>query len=214
MYKRLFTNTNLSLFESDKYKSIPVLTTCGPFAKQYLERTKSVFDKTLKEYPRVYVLRFDLRFPQRYFTFYSDHISKFIESLKSKIDADLNRKNKKGMCNLRFVWAKEQDTSDNPHYHVAIFLNKDVYFTHGYLSAHDGNLSAMIKQAWASSLGLLFHELNGCVHFPRDCGYWIDKNGILFKEQYNACFLRLSYLAKVETKIFQKGLKNFGSSRK
>jgi len=214
MHKRLFTNTNLSLFEDEYYKNIPVLTNSGPLSEPYLEKIKSVFDKTLEEYSRVYVLRFDLRFPQGYFTFDSDHISKFIESIKAKMDADLNRKNKKGMCHLRYVWAKEQDTSDNPHYHVAIFLNKDVYFVHGELSAHEGNLSAMIRQAWASSLGLSFHEIVGCVHFPKHCGYWVDKNSMFFIGQYNDCFQRLSYLAKVETKIFQCGLKNFGSSRR
>ncbi|HFD4028179.1 inovirus Gp2 family protein [Vibrio parahaemolyticus] len=214
MHKILFTNPNLSLFESDNYNSMPVLTTYGPFAKQYLERTKDVFDKTLEEYPRVYVLRFDLRFPQGYFTNDSDHISKFIESLKAKMDSDLNRKNKRGMCNLRYVWAKEQDTSDNPHYHVAIFLNKDVYFTHGRINADEGNLSAIIHQAWASSLGLSNHEVVGCVHFPKHCGYWVDKNSMFFNGQYNDCFQRLSYLAKVETKVFQCGLKNFGSSRR
>ncbi|EGQ7913983.1 TPA: inovirus Gp2 family protein [Vibrio parahaemolyticus] len=214
MHKRLFTNPNLSLFESNEYNSIPVLTTCGPFAKQYLERTKAVFDKTLEEYPRVCVLRFDLRFPRGYFTFDSDHISKFIESLKAKMDADLNRKNKQGMCVLRYVWAKEQDISDNPHYHVAIFLNKDVYFTHGKINADEGNLSAMIHQAWASSLQCLLHEVSGCVHFPDNCGHWIDKNNISYDEDYSNCFKGLSYLAKVQTKVFQGGLKNFGSSRR
>ncbi|MEZ8231187.1 inovirus Gp2 family protein [Vibrio splendidus] len=214
MHRRLPTNPNLSLFEGEYYKNIPVLTNSGPLAEPYLEKIKSVFDKTLEEYSRVYVLRFDLRFPHGYFTLYSDHISKFIDSLKAKMYADLNRKNKQGMCDLRYVWAKEQDTSDNPHYHVAIFLNKDVYFTHGNISAYEGNLSAMIKQSWTSSLGLSTHEVVGRVNFPKFCGYWVDKNSMFFNNQYNDCFQRLSYLTKIETKIFQTGLKNFGSSRK
>ncbi|MDH5938684.1 inovirus Gp2 family protein [Vibrio splendidus] len=212
MRRRLPTNPNLSLFEDEYYKNIPVLTNYGPLAEPYLEKIKSVFDKALEEYSRVYVLRFDLRFPSSYLTFDSDHISKFIASLKAKIHADLKRKNKLSLCDLRFVWAKEKDSSDNPHYHVAIFLNKDVYFTHGKLSAEDGNLSAMINHAWSSALSLFYHELVGCVNFPSRCSYWVDRKNMFFNDQYNDCFKRLSYLAKVKTKIFQGSLKNFGGS--
>nr|WP_275124505.1 inovirus-type Gp2 protein [Vibrio cholerae] len=34
---------------------------------------------------------------------------------------------------LRYVWVREQLSSENPHYHVALFLNKDIYFCLGIL---------------------------------------------------------------------------------
>ncbi|WP_373272124.1 YagK/YfjJ domain-containing protein [Vibrio parahaemolyticus] len=42
----------------------------------------------------------------------------------------------------------------------------------------------------------------------------MDKNNISYDEDYSNCFKGLSYLAKVQTKVFQGGLKNFGSSRR
>ncbi|WP_240431756.1 inovirus Gp2 family protein [Vibrio cholerae] len=35
-----------------------------------------------------------------------------------------------------------------------------------------------------------------------------------YQEEYRQCFYRLSYLAKIDTKIYSNGLKNLSTSRK
>ncbi|SGZ19817.1 inovirus Gp2 family protein [Moritella viscosa] len=214
MNNRLFTNTNLTLNTTSIFNDMLILNNHGPLVNEYLERCQNVLDLALFEYSRVYAFRFDLRYPEKYWATDTNVISKFTASLKAQIDADLNRKGKRGRSNLRYVWAKEQDTSTNPHYHLMIFLNKDIYFTKGNMNAVDGNLASMINQAWASALGLCTFELLGCVNFSNNGDYWINKNSVDLKKEYDACFQRLSYLAKSETKVYSGGCKSFGSSRK
>lgn len=213
MSKRLFENTNLSLFSNAMFNNLPVQTSRGDLVEQYLSKIKITLDRGLEDYTRLYVLRFDLRYPNTYESSDTNDISKFIASLKSQIKSDLIRKGKSGKCSLRYIWAKEKKASLNHHYHVSILLNKDVYFTYGDISSLSGNLSAMINQAWASALGVCEFVISGCIHFPENCNYWIDKNDINYSTQYKDCFNRLSYLAKVDTKIYTGNLKNFCCSR-
>ena len=216
MNNRLFENTNLTLTSANEFNGKSIMTTHGPLVINYLKRCEEVMNAALNEYIRVCALRVDLRYP----CFYSDIgvetnvISKFIASLKSQINVDLKRKDKIGKCNLRFVWAKEQHDSNRPHYHLMLFLNKDIYHTNGDITAHRGNVSSMIKQAWMSALGIEYFTLEGCVHFPAQGRYWINRNDVNYDEQYNECFYRLSYLTKAKTKLYFLNCKSFNSSRK
>ncbi|MBF4332576.1 inovirus Gp2 family protein, partial [Vibrio anguillarum] len=126
--KRLIQNSNLTLFYGERFFSNPVIKEHGPLCKEYLIAIKDVLDVSLAEYNRVYVQRIDLRYPGYYENYNCGDISRFFSSLKEKIKYDLKTKNKIGKCNLRYVWVREQLSSENPHYHVALLLNKDVYF--------------------------------------------------------------------------------------
>ncbi len=97
---------------------------------------------------------------------------------------------------------------------MALFLNKDVYFCLGDVTNDSGNLSSMIKGAWASALGIEYFEVKSSVHFLSNSTYYIYKEKESYQETYRQCFYRLSYLAKTDTKIYSNGLKNFSTSRK
>ncbi|MBF4264325.1 inovirus Gp2 family protein [Vibrio anguillarum] len=72
----------------------------------------------------------------------------------------------------------------------------------------------MIKEAWASALGINYFEVRSSVHFPSNSTYYIHKGKDSHQEEYRQCFYRLSYLAKVNTKVYSNGLKNISTSRK
>jgi len=212
--KRLIQNSNLTLFHDESFFSNPVIVRHGPLCENYLVSIRDVLEFSLAEYNRVYVQRIDLRYPNYYSEYNSGDISRFISSLNAKIKHDLKTKNKVGKCNLRYIWVREQLSSENPHYHVALFLNKDVYFCLGDFTNDSGNLSAMIKEAWASALGVDYFVVENSVHFPKNSTYHIHKNRESYQEEYKMCFHRLSYLAKVNTKVYSNGLKNISTSRK
>ncbi|MFM2482823.1 inovirus Gp2 family protein [Celerinatantimonas sp. YJH-8] len=209
---RVSNNSNLTVFNNQLFNGLTVYH--RPLVKEYLESIQDFLEMSLNEYSRLYVLRFDLRYPENYYCFENGiDITTFIARLNSRLAADLKRKGKEHKCHMRYVWVKEKEHSDNYHYHVAISLNKDVYFTKGKFESSEKNLSKMIQEAWESVIDNCIPSQSGLVHFCKNGDYWIndkDKQG----DKYKECFERLSYLAKIETKVFGTGLKNFGSSRK
>ncbi|WP_267865234.1 YagK/YfjJ domain-containing protein, partial [Vibrio parahaemolyticus] len=58
-------------------------------------------------------------------------IKRFFESLKAKIKAQEKRmkasEKRVYPCHLRYVWCRERNKSDNDHYHLVLFFNKDRY---------------------------------------------------------------------------------------
>lgn len=202
-------NSNLTIFHNQLFNGMPVYR--KPLVKEYLMSIQHFLEMSLNEYSRLYVLRFDLRYPENYFCFDSGlDITTFIARLNSRLEADLKRKGKEHKCHMRYVWVKEKEYSDNYHYHFAISLNKDVYFTKGKFDSSERNLSKMIQEAWESVIGNCIPGQSGLVHFCENGDYWINDKG----DKYKECFERLSYLAKIETKNFGTGQKNLGSSRK
>ena len=202
-------NSNLTIFHNQLFNGLPVYH--KPLVKEYLMSIQHFLEMSLNEYSRLYVLRFDLRYPEKYVCFDSGFdITTFIARLNSRLEADLKRKGKEHKCHMRYVWVKEKEYSDNYHYHFAISLNKDVYFTKGKFDSSERNLSKMIQEAWESVIGNCIPGQSGLVHFCENGDYWINDKG----DKYKECFERLSYLAKIETKNFGTGQKNLGSSRK
>ncbi|MBR9873168.1 MAG: inovirus Gp2 family protein [Vibrionaceae bacterium] len=212
-------NSNQQLFNQ-----LPVLD--GYELKEsYLTSIQNVMNNALADHPRTMMVRFDLHLPsqgncpdspQMYDT---SVITQFIESFKAHVNADLAKK--KGVqkrvhpCHLRYIWAKEMNEARQPHYHLALFVNKDKYFTLGEYRWVSDNLAGMIYKAWHSALGLGFEGGLNLVHFPMDTPiYYIDCNSESYITQYNEAYRRLSYLAKVETKQYGDRTKNFSCSRK
>ncbi|MDA0383554.1 YagK/YfjJ domain-containing protein [Vibrio owensii] len=110
--------------------------------RDYLHSIYQLMDRAMLEHPRTTILRFDLHLPP-FQTYQDEHfhdydpkvITRFFESFKAQVRAEKVKKKKMGIrahpCTIRYVWAKERDTSNQPHYHVALILNKDAYFGFG-----------------------------------------------------------------------------------
>lgn len=92
------------------------------------------------------------------------------------------------------------------------FFNKDAYYHLGDYEA-ESNLRMMIVRAWYSALGLELDDYPGLVHYPENCRYILDVNDFHFGDVHNKLLNRLDYLAKLDTKVFGDGDRNFGCSR-
>lgn len=230
MSQRHPSNRNLTLFNENEWHGLSVYTDRGPLIENYLERAHRVLLDAVAEYPRSSLIRCDLRVPQGRDEPDAGVISRFLASLQAQLDADADRKWMAGQrvhpCKLRHIWAREQDSAIHGHYHVALLLNRDAYFSLGDLrnrapesgrgkqpeSDVTRNMAGRIRKAWASALRLTPEEAAGLVHFPENPVYRIDANSPDFGQQFASAFYRVSYLTKAHTKHYGDGLKSFGCS--
>lgn len=186
--------------------------TSNPFWQQ---RITDTLLNALKAYPRVLMLRVDLRLPNVQAATDAAVISRFIDSLKVKIAVYLLRKhregNRKRMTDLRYIWAKEYgERNGKKHYHMVLLLNREVWCSAGNYN-DPASLAGLIKQAWCSALRVGTQEYATLAHFPESPVYWIDRGN---NEQLQEALLRASYLAKDHTKVTGDGERNFGCSQR
>lgn len=194
----------------------------------YQTRINTTLSNSLFIHPRTMVVRVDLRLPEKNTEQESSEkenttkslspMTRFFESLKSKIKYDLIRKEeswqKKLSCELRYVWVREfGPINGKKHFHVLLFLNKDIYHTLGNFAEEAGNLSALIRQAWCSALNVPFPEYQQLVHFPQNGIIYIDVNHQDYPNHLYRFWARANYLAKEATKQYGDGERSFGCSR-
>lgn len=173
--------------------------------------------RALDVHPRLMALRCDLRFPSvdTNAEYDSRVITRFIASLKAKISSDLRRKERawgrKLSCVVHYVWVREYgEKNGRKHYHLLLFLNKDVYYSLGDYRALTGNLCAMIKQAWCSATRLTHPDFFSLVNFGRI--FYLDRNSAEIGWQINQVAECANYLAKNVTKRYGDGERSIGSS--
>ncbi|MDV1443307.1 inovirus Gp2 family protein [Klebsiella variicola subsp. variicola] len=185
--------------------------TFNPFWQQ---RITDIFLNALKAYPRILMLRVDLRIPDIPAATDAAVISRFTDSLKSKIYACQQRKKKEGKrvhaTTLRYIWAREYGPKNGKkHYHMVLLLNRETWCSAGNYS-DPGSLAGLIKQAWCSALRVDTQEYATLAHFPENPALWIDRDN---NTQIQQGLERASYLAKDYTKITGDGERNFGCSQ-
>ncbi|EGQ8044646.1 inovirus Gp2 family protein [Vibrio parahaemolyticus] len=212
------------------YKGLEVLYPVSELNTHYLDRIILTMSKVLKDYKRVHALRLDLRLPVSDSekdilrrdeilnnTFNQKNIIKrFFESLKAKIKAQEKRmkasEKRVYPCHLRYVWCRERNKSDNDHYHLVLFFNKDRYFSSGYRD-NEESLVRLIMDAWSSALGEYVDNADRLVQLVYKGTHYLDQNKYDFENKYQALFTRLSYFAKNRTKHYGEGKRCFGTSQ-
>lgn len=194
----------------------------------YVNRIDHTINLAINEYPRVTAIRVDLRLPsvnpldtlQHLARVDACVISRFFESLKAKLDADIARRARNGKRTyantLRYVWAKEFNQEGKVHYHVLLLLNKDNYRYLGDYNTEGENVATRIQSAWCSALGIDVADFKHLVHFPQRGVYHLNRhaspqeyNGVL-----NTLRERASYLAKDATKEYSSRYRSFGCSQR
>ncbi|TOK59537.1 hypothetical protein CGI15_11770 [Vibrio parahaemolyticus] len=213
------------------YKGLDVLYPVSELNTHYLDRIIVTMSKALKDYKRVHALRLDLRLPvsdseQELLrrdeflnnTFNQKNIIKrFFESLKAKIKAQEKRmkasEKRVYPCHLRYVWCRERNKSNNDHYHLVLFFNKDRYFSSGYRD-NEESLVRLIMDAWSSALGEYVDNADRLVQLVYKGTHYLDQNKYDFENKYQALFTRLSYFAKNRTKHYGEGKRCFGTSQR
>ncbi len=212
------------------YKGLEVLYPVSELNTHYLDRIIVTMSKALKDYKRVHALRLDLRLPvsdreqdllrrDEFLnnTFNQKNIIKrFFESLKAKIKAQEKRmkasEKRVYPCHLRYVWCRERNKSNNDHYHLVLFFNKDRYFSSGYRD-NEESLVRLIMDAWSSALGEYVDNADRLVQLVYKGTHYLDQNKYDFENKYQALFTRLSYFAKNRTKHYGEGKRCFGTSQ-
>lgn len=182
----------------------------------YLNAIQHVFMQAMNNHPRTLMVRFDLHIPQGH-SFDGRMISRFFDSLKARIRAREDKNQRRGVrvhkTKISYVWCREINKSERPHYHVGLFLNADAFNGLGDYREHRDNLAGMIYSAWQSATGY-FCDIISSVHFPKDTPcYLLNVRDEYYTANLNMAFQRLSYLAKEETKQYGDRSNNFGTSR-
>lgn len=192
----------------------------------YIDSIKDVIESALLTHKRLLAIRADLRYPSDHQYSIDEHdnlsyrrrpfintMSRFIESFKAKISADLRFKKRNGLrvygTGIFYIWCREQKTSDNEHYHVTILLNHDAYRQLGKYG--DDNLSGIIIDAWRSATGITRRQSERCVRLSKP--YSLKQKEPHFRYHLNRLFHVICYLAKKESKRYGAHRRNFGISQ-
>ncbi|NOI78807.1 inovirus Gp2 family protein [Vibrio coralliilyticus] len=187
---------------------------------EYLEGIESVLEKALEQYARLFIARVDLNLPTDFRGDDSAVMTRFFRSLKSQIaayrrrSARLNGKPYRETT-IRYVWAKECDTSTSSHYHVALIFDRNVFRSLGDFGEYQQSLANRIRNAWKRSVDAIYAgKEKPAIHFSKQGQYHLLRNSEEFEAVFQSVFYRLSYLAKRRTKHFGKRMNNFDHSRK
>ena len=198
----------------------------GDIDWKYMENINRVVKQALNDYSSVFALRIDLRFanpevgcsdsPTCFQRAAGQVMKRFIASLKSQLLAYEIRRKKDGIrvhpTKLRYVWVCEQNEAELPHYHLIIVLNKAAYWRLNSFQSPE-SLAGKIQKAWCSALRLYYPEFGNLVHFPENCEYVITRDDAINRTPIFMAFIhRVSYLAKVRTKICMDGRRAIGNS--
>lgn len=216
-------NNNLRLHHDETFEGLPLMTSKGPFIREYLFDLKDTIELAMAEYPRVLAFRVDLRLPQCIdlpdYAYTNHVISRFFESFTKKIqyhqDKVRERDGYARGCKVRYVWSREAGEGGRQHYHVLILLNRDAYYTVGRLRSERINMISRMEDSWAGALGVSVEQVRGLVHVPENAEYRIDRyvrRGDVY--ELSALFRRASYLCKVATKSYGDRQRGFGTSRR
>lgn len=211
------SNTVNGHWTHETFLDKPVFLDRGSLLESHLHIIHRTLETALRYSPRSYVVRFDLRLPACLDENDTAVITRFVRALRlllQKADDEKIRQGKRvHQHNLRFCWVREWGKEGRPHYHFALMLNHDRYRTLGSFEEVEGNLSARIKQAWATATHQTFQDASRLVHFAKKGEYWLNQNAPTYDDDYASLFKRLSYMAKVDTKRFGIAQHSIGTSR-
>lgn len=198
----------------------------GQLNPDYMTRITEVINLATNAHARTAVFTFVLRLPE--YRDMGDTIAcipnlaaglmeRVTGALKARIAVHLQRRKREGLqvcpTDLRVVWVREVGESDKPHYHVAIFVNKDTFNSLGDYSKKDHNLGSYICKAWLSATGLLgYPEYRTLVAFNNTPHFLEALREDRFEKQRQGLLDHLEYFAKERTKVYSREARSFGGS--
>ncbi|RAW92052.1 inovirus Gp2 family protein [Photorhabdus laumondii] len=199
----------------------------SPIERYILRKSLSVVYNILEHHNRIFAFRADLRFAEDHVPDDPDSpvcwqqvdpqaITRCIESLKSQLREYHRRSGRPGKpVSPAYVWARERDTSKNPHYHLMLLFNRNVYgYLGNYTNCNADNMATRMQKAWCSAVGLDYPDDASLAHFPKNQSFKFYRCDALTRSPvYEDFLLRLAYLAKEKTKDVHQGYRNFGTSQ-
>lgn len=147
--------------------------------KAFMRRAFEEIDVIYQTYSQMNTILFNLHLPSGSSHPTNEVISAFIRKLKSVLMAppyNLKR--------FAYMWVREQEQSDVPHYHVAIFVDESRVH-------HPGRLLDILKGKWKQVSN------GGHFSYVKDCFHIVNRGdeGALGEVVY-----RVSYLGKLRSK--------------
>ncbi|WP_017429371.1 YagK/YfjJ domain-containing protein [Vreelandella jeotgali] len=221
--KRHPLNPKLRLHYEHTFHGAPVFQhPAAPLVTNYLETTWRVLHDALDARLRTLAIRLDLRFPQRMPAgpMHADNacLSRFFTALQRELKAAHTRY----QPDLRYVWCREQNNSDKPHYHLLLLLNYDAFRLLGHFAPcadgqyHQPNLYHRCVRSWQDAIGMHGQSMQGLVNVAQDQltraygVHRLDRGDI---EAFRTVFCISSYLCKLYSKPVGTGVRGFGSSQ-
>lgn len=171
-----------------------------PVIPQIQEKATQLFDSYQRRHSRVLSVREDIRYPTDYGPVYDNED---IAKTMAKVAQTFARKG----LDPAYIWVREQDTSEHPHYHCLFFL--DGQKTRSAQMVYD-----ITERHWQNTIGTdskgLVHYCNGTPEQPHENGEVISRS----QGRPEYVDRQISYMAKPTGKSPQKdGLRDFGMSR-
>jgi|APHig6443717817_1056837.scaffolds.fasta_scaffold19373_2 hypothetical protein len=157
----------------------------------------------IHKHGKTLVVRFDLRYPAKYFSMESNHICPFV--------AKLVQKYKRLSLDPYYMWTREQNIGEHPHYHCLILLNGNKVRSFHHVFENARNL-------WGSTIGdptpgLVHHCTADCQSQNFTNGIMIVRSSVDFHNAYNQVVIQASYIAKAAYKRSHGDpWRNFGMS--
>lgn len=163
-----------------------------------MQAIDSRLDYMTERFARTFVVRLDVRFPCHYVQTHENHeYSELMRQLKEYYTHH--------HITVHYVGVREQETSDNPHYHVAILFD-GAKVDNGYA------VHARAADIWNR---IMKCDATGCIHRCNDNerggvmiqkprqrseGTTLQNERAAFEAAHNAVICQLRYLAKTKSK--------------
>ena len=158
--------------------------------KEILEQSFKQLDIMMSYYSKVTIILLQLHPDQ--FTADNDVMTRFLVFFKKRLE-------KKYKSKIGFIWVREQNTAEAQHYHLAVMIN-------GHKCNNSYTVNEICKEIWEGPMDTNFsYQVKNRIYCIKQ---YLNDNSEL-----RAVRMRLSYMAKNETKDFTKYTKSFGSSR-
>ena len=159
--------------------------------EKVLNKINDTLNDMLEKHSKIMITRMDLRYPN------TDNIicdSKQVSDFTYNLKRSLNREKNVGnhSVDARIITVQEQDTSNHPHFHVAVIVNANAKKSPYSIHEKANNLW---KLATGSSSDGLVDYCN-----RQENGIVIDRNSPSFEKDFDKGFYQTSYLAKVRGK--------------
>ncbi|MBB3189206.1 YagK/YfjJ domain-containing protein [Halomonas cerina] len=218
-------NDKLCLYFNEFFQGYSVMQVDdGPLIENYLASALSTLQYCVEQQHLTFVVRFDLRFPAAMPRLSMHDNNEVLTRFFRHLRYELDRAGTKYTTKLRYIWAREQETSDKPHYHVMLLLNKNAVDRIGNKQPDEfgcytrENLYHRASRSWLKAMGFdgddpRFGQLVNVSRHPDTGNYW---SAVIHRDDYftmDDAMYMASYLCKAYTKPFGQGVRVFDTSR-
>ena len=174
-----------------EYKGHPVMTRefiQHPYNEEHLKKNLELMDAAVKRHNKVFSWRMDIHMPVS-----NDKVKVKKaprEFIKEFLSCYTNKLARMGL-DPDYVVKMEQKSSGNPHFHAQFLADGNKVKDHKHLALMGEELiERQLKMDQGDGKGLIHYNSGS-----KD-SYMIRRNSPCYNEQFDACFKRMSYLAK------------------